>query len=509
MVNRLVSADSATGALPAVVVYRQQKMFGFSSTAYSTLQEALTAGAGSVVHVAPGTYNINSTLVIPANTRVRGSYATVNVQNQNATAVSVGDGASIDGLNISGLGSDYVAGDNPKSVGFDVSGKTGVRLTNLLITRVAGASIRALGAKNLAIDKVTIRGVGASTITANDGGPCWGIYLDVLSGSNTTGVQITNTEISDVCQGIIAGIGVTQLTIAFNYIHDVQGQHAMYLQNGTGLCVLGNKIERINYNGIKVQLAQNSPGDSSGTTIANNLVYSTGDNGVILYSTDPALNAKLRNVTVSGNTLDGCARGLFFGSLRGFTVTGNVVKSSGQHGLQFQDCQDGEVNLGSVLEPGRMGLLLSAISNGSNARVHFRGGQIRNPGAASVLNATYGIQYSDGSDITFDGIDISADHGKMDRGILVGSTADQGSSIWRFITVGGATAAAAHFRAGPVAVREFTGNSFSAMINSPANLTTTAAPPAGGAAALPATPLGYATFLIGGVERRVPYYAMA
>ena len=104
-------------------------------------------------------------------------------------------------------------------------------------------------------------------------------------------------------QGVISGVSVTDLRVVNNNIHDIPGQHGLYIQSGSRTVIMGNAIRNCGLNGIKFQLQASATADSYGLTITGNTVDTTGDQGIILTTTDNSVARMFYDVTVVGNTV--------------------------------------------------------------------------------------------------------------------------------------------------------------------------------------------------------------
>lgn len=485
---------------------------GFSVAAYGAagdgvtddtdaIQLAIDAGAGGVVYFPSGSYVISGNLSVPANTAVTAGAgrATITQTALNTAAMTIGSGCSVSGINFVGRGAaGYAAGSETNEVLLFVENATGATVRDCKFTQVGSSAVKVFGSTGVLLTGLTIVGPGSPTITASDGF-CYGVYL-----STSSRVTVTNCDISELCQGVIAALTVTDLTLTNSTIYNIRGQHGVYLQNGNGVKISGLNIYNTALTGIKVQIYESSADDSEGTTISDVTIRNAASDAIIFDNTDALLTRKFFGVSITGVVAVDCLRGVYVKCGRGVVVSDVTIINCGREGVTFIDCWDTLCSGVNIVTAGYSGIRLGGITNGTNARVTIRDCQIRNPGQANVASNLYGVYVVAGtSDITIDGLFVSANNGFMVHGVFF-EGGDQ--ATFTFIN-SDVTGSAVSVRGLASGVKRWHNNKLSGSILSITGLTTTTAPAAGGAGALPATPLGYYVVNVAGVDRKVPYYA--
>lgn len=466
------------------------------------IQTAITAASGKSLFFPPGSYKIAGNLNVPENTVVVGSRATITQTAVNTIAMTITTGCSVQGIDFVGRGAaGYNASSETSEICLLVSNATGATVRDCKITGVASAGIKVQGSTDVKVTRLTIVGPGSPTIAAGDG-VCYGVYVD-----NSSRVTVTDCDISELCQGVISSITVTDFVLADSTIYNIRGQHGFYLQNGNGLKVSGLNIYTTNLNGGKVQIIAASTSDSTGMSITDVTVRGSGSDAIILQNTDTALTYKFAHVSISGIVASNCNRGVNVRNVRGGTVSDIFVFNATADAVTITDCWDLTVSNINVNIAGQNGIRVGTVTNGSNQRLTISDTQIRNPGQANVASNQYGIFVQDAADLTIDNLVVTATNTTMVHGLFF-AAGDQATFTLMNSDISGSTAGL------PVSVRglaadmkRWHNNKLSGTIQNITGLTTTTAPAAGGAGALPATPLGYYKVNVAGVDRQVAFYA--
>lgn len=219
-----------------------------------------------------------------------------------------------------------------------------------VITNHAGGGIRwgagGAGAKNFRITNNTIQGIGG-------GAPPLKIqYLDarsdfaVSSGGGTTsadeGLIITGNDISGHVLGIGAGgrndTNAPGIIIDSNRIHDIPGQHGIYLASASKVVISNNVIQDIAALGLKNQI--DDPGyTANSTSVTNNVIANCGQSGINIV-TASAPGAKHINVNIIGNTVkDVSDIGINCRESEEVNIEGNNVEDCGTFGIFLTNCQ--------------------------------------------------------------------------------------------------------------------------------------------------------------------------
>ncbi|WP_323100604.1 right-handed parallel beta-helix repeat-containing protein [Intrasporangium sp. YIM S08009] len=403
-----------------------------------------------------GSFSVSSGLMVPAGVYLDASQATITQTASNAVTLTLGSGSTLFGGQFIGKGTDYVAGSSPLAMGVSVAADN-VTISQTRFTNFSGAAIRLSGTAGVRIVGVTIVGVGPG-ISSGVGSPGFGI---LLSGGNSY-VGINDVDISGTSQGIIGSLTDTHVMIDGSHIHDIRGQHGVYLQNGTGVNIAGLDLRSIPLNGLKIQLSAASAGDSVATSITGVTADSCGDVAVSLNNTASDLRSakKFRAVTVSNVTATNCGRGLYLGSVRGGTISNVAVYNCMLDGLTILDSHDVEGTALVVDTCGRVGLRFSSTTGSSQDRIRLSGVRIHNAGNKNVARNIYGVYVAQGSNITLDGLVVTATNRFMQYGLFLASTVarDQRTFALRNADLSGDTGSSARFQNPRTTVKDWGNN---------------------------------------------------
>lgn len=466
------------------------------------IQSTISAAAGKVVFLPPGSYKIAGNLNVPADTIIAGGggRATITQTAVNTVAMTVASRCSVLGVNFVGRGAaGYNAATETNEVLLFIENAAGATVRDCKFTQVGSSGVKVFGSSGVLLSGLTIVGPGSPTIAASDG-VGYGIYL-----SGSSRVTVTNCDISELCQGVIAALTVTDLTLTSSTIYNIRGQHGFYLQNGNGLVVSALNVYNTTLNGGKVQLSASSTADSVGLSVTDLVVRGSGSDAFLLDNTDAALTRKFVGVNIAGIVATNCNRGVNIRNVRGAVVSDIVVINSSADAVTIADTHDLVLTNLNVNGAGRNGIRIAPVTNGSTARITVRDSQIRNPANANVAGEQQGVYCLDSTtaDLTIDGLVVTATNTFMVYGVFFGA-GDQASFTLTNSDISGSAVSVRGLASG---MKRWHNNKLSGTIQNITGLTTTTAPAAGGAGALPATPLGYYVVNVAGVDRKVPYYA--
>lgn len=425
----------------------------------TALNAALAStSAGAVVTLEPGkTYAVGSSVILPSAAVLNLNGAKL-LQKKPApfAMVKPASGSAIVNGQLIGLGTDYVPGQaSPQAIGVDINGATRVRMSDLFLGNVAGAAVRFTSALSCTWDNVEVAGVAAygTTISALDNA-CYGFYI----GGGCSRLAGERTHIHDSSIGLIQSLDNSYLQLTDTDVHDIPGQHGIYLQCDTGLVVQGADLRNINLNGVKLQMGALFSSDLLGSHFQSINAENCGDVGLSINNTDPALTYKHRNVVVDGLTASGCGRAFYIGSVRGGSV-GQIEAFNTLHAaITVLDTQDVEFWSLASETSGEQGLFVSSVANGSNQRLTFRDTRVDNAANANVANTQYGVHVGQGSDITLDELRVTASNGTMTYGLFNSDAVGQPSMAVRNAKLSGDTGTSARLAAGPVALGEWRNN---------------------------------------------------
>jgi parallel beta-helix repeat protein len=451
-------AGSATaGALSAT--YEAQAAAPSGGDDRATLNALLAANVGKVVRLQRGaTYTVSDQIAVSSGTTIEGNAATITQTGTNKVTIDIaGSNVTVRNLRLAGKATDYVSGGAVTAVGINVGTSSAVRLEGLRLTGHAGAGVKIVNSTDVTVDRCTIVG---TTPGAGDGTQM-GVYVD----SSAARVTVSNCDISATAQGVISGVSVTDLRVVNNNIHDIPGQHGLYIQSGTRTVIMGNAIRNCGLNGIKFQLQTSATADSYGLTITGNVVDTTGDQGIILTTTDAAVTRMFYDVTITGNVVrNPASSGIYLDAVSRANVIGNIIDNADLHGIYITRASDLVIASTVIEDVARVGIFL----NTGAERVHMRDNRINNPAGANFASTQYGIYILAGDAHLLDGNQITADNGFMVYGIFFGA-GGQASSTWRNNRVSGATAYGARLIAA-TAVRAWTNNDLSGTTGRVLNL---------------------------------------
>jgi hypothetical protein len=436
------AAQRAIGTYASGAKFKQEIYYGTGTTDQTTAVNNYLAQSSPLgVKKLVGPITVSDLLTAPANTYVDASSATITQTGTSKTTLKLNAGCTLQGGTFIGKGTDYVAGGSPVAIGIDVGittggFTTGVQIRNVTLQNFSGAAVRGRNTQGLVIAGCTIVGVGTPTITNGDGGSCSGILID----NGAVETVIRDNDISAVCLGVTSGLTVGRMSIVDNLIHDVPGQHGIYIQNGTNVVINSNVVRTCFYNAIKVQLSVSSTADSVGMTITGNVCESAGDTGIVLINTATDLSAakKFRGVTVSGNTASNCLRGFYFASVQGGVFANLTAYNSTTDAFTMLDCKNILASNWLADTCGRLGVRLTSTTGSAQDRISFRGVRIKDPAGAGLANNIYGFYLLQGTNVEIDGLVVTSTNTLMQYGLFV-AAADSSTYLIRNSYVDNAT----------------------------------------------------------------------
>ena len=215
---------------------------------YTALAAALAAATPGTTILLRGAYSTSDTLTIAdAGVVIDGYGATLTQTGTNKPTILVNSVANvtIQGLSLGGLGSETPWAEEATTrnavAAIQLTAATNAKILNCRMTNHAGGSIFLSGAcSGIVITGNTIVGMTVAVITEGDNGHDACIDGEALSVGKTD-ILISDNDLSGHCFGILLP-GVIDLTITGNSIHDIPGQHGIYLTNGGDQAITGNSI---------------------------------------------------------------------------------------------------------------------------------------------------------------------------------------------------------------------------------------------------------------------------
>lgn len=327
--NKVADAASATRvALNSTYA----KGVNVAPGANAVANDALLANAAAQAAIlgAPlipkGTFPLTVPLALPAGTRLQGQAATFQQTTALTPPVTIATAnVTVEGLTLQGLTTDYV---DSGSV-YDAAGiSLGVGASNVIIRgcRVTGFAGCGVNVHNVITGSLLIAdnvftGPGSAYITTTN--HMYGAGVRLISGN---GAHVINNDISGFAQGVRATTGLTDLRIAGNRIHDIPGQHGLYLGGQKRATIVDNQIRSTGLDGIKMALDPAGP-DAEDNIISGNVITLAGNHGLHIAnsgfgSADPA---RLRRTLIQGNIVtDPASEGIYADSLVDSTISGNT-----------------------------------------------------------------------------------------------------------------------------------------------------------------------------------------
>ncbi|PZG17798.1 hypothetical protein C1I95_14710 [Micromonospora craterilacus] len=379
---------------------------------------------------------ISGSVTVPSGARIDGSRGRVT-QTANLSNTFVVANASdvvLRNVRATGLGTDYV----PSSAVFAASA---VNITgasrNVLIDGCDFRSFAGVG--------VNIGGTAADVRVVNSRlqGPGPGIIqpvdhnygMGVVGHQNSSAWAVIGCDISHYAQGVNSG-DCTDVRIIGNYLHDMTGQHGIYLDATINLVIADNIIRDTGLQGIKVQLANTTNGiDIDHVTITGNVITASGSHGILLTKAISG-GRQVRRVTVTGNSISTAGAGgdgINLIGVHGAVVSSNVIHNA-RHGLSATDCVGLTIGLNRLSSLQQNGVLLTATSD-----VDVVGNRITDPAVDDILAGEFGIFVTGAcSNVKIDGNTVSDANGRMRYGLYL-NTPNQGTVVVRNNDLTGAT----------------------------------------------------------------------
>lgn len=410
------------------------------------LQTFLNLNAGRKVRLSPGAlYSVAGSLTVPAGTRIDMQGATITqTASMSPIFTTSADGCAVAGGMLIGKASDYAdtTATYPCAAVRATSGAKRVRLIGCDVRGFAGAAVYATDAVGVTVRDCTIVGVGAGggagsyTFTPAVSKDNAGVIFD----GSTTAVWVVDNDISYTCQGVLGGQGTSDVTVRGNRIHDIGGQHGVYLNQVVGACIDGNKVRRAQGAGIKVQTQSGAP-DCTGVAVTGNVVDTVGANGIIF--TCATGSSRHRAVTVTGNTVSSAANdGIVLEFVEGGQCSGNLVNGA-RTGIRVTDVVRVGVRSNQVHNTTQDGILVQALTF-ATSRVTVGQNDVTDSGTANLAASEFGIRVAEAggaatvTNVALDGNQVNDALGNV-RYLIYVSTASQATFSFRGNTGSGAT----------------------------------------------------------------------
>lgn len=378
------------------------------------LQSALNASLYVDLGDARRKYKISGALTLRTGHIIRANGAEIR-QVTNNTEIFNAEGKSditIMGVIGRGVGTDYLDSDSSRSV-FLYCGTTGSRI-HVHFCKLYGFSyttVRGRSNSHLHFTHNYVEGPGSPTLTAVTSSRCYGFLAD----SGCSYVVCEQNEITKVAQGVRIE-QVTSFSVSDNDIHDLTGQHGIYL--GTGLndgTVQFNRIRTVSLIGIKLQ-AQNTTSDNRRISISDNTITGCGDQGILTCNGagSTSQTQKNRGVTIKGNTIrTTTGTGINVQNTIGAVVIGNTVDGAAFSGISLSASSRVTVAENIVENCGQSGIRDEVAST----QILVLRNQVRDCATANAVGDRFGIYVQDMTEWTISGNVISDSAARMQYGI--------------------------------------------------------------------------------------------
>lgn len=419
-----------------------------------------------------GHFRIQAALPVVGNIEVRSLGAVIEQTAHSKSIFTVdGNGTKITGVGMQGIPGDWVNSSTVySSLGIHVlATASNVALSGCSIIGVAGAGIQIEdGAINVDMDNNIIIGPGSGVIGHDTAGQFSAGIRPLGSGSWSA----EKNDISGYAQGIVAGAPSNQRIIG-NQIHDLPGQHGLYLKLGSGSVVEGNLIWNTGIDGMKYSIEQV---DATDIVINGNVFRELGGRGIAVINTELTGHPELRGrrIIISNNVVTDCGLSSNSDAINvdhgvGVAVFGNLIFNSGRHGINVDISTQIEVLNNWIFGAKQNGIILNRTSD-----FELGYNRIKNAGSALVASNQNGIQITGSDQTNFPTTDgmirgnvITDANAKMQYGVHVGS-GDQANIDFLHNITRGATSAGFRGLSG-IAARSFYGNQFGTIVAPPSN----------------------------------------
>lgn len=299
------------------------------------LRAAVSAGRLIDFGRASDTYKVSDSITPQSNSELYFNGALLVQTTANKQIFNLDGLSSIRAIGgrFQGVGTDFINVGGLRSA-FRAIAATNIFIDGCRFDGFADSALTITAASNVFFTNNVVVGPAAS-IAAGDG-TCAGVVV----GNGCTNIQIRGNNISGTCQGVSSGNGCTSVVVANNNIHDIPGQHGVYMGAGcVALSITGNTIKSTNLQGIKVQNSDSYAFYADSISITGNTIKSTGSHGIIVSNTTASPVYLLRNVAITGNTIDTTTLddGINLTGCSGVNVSGNVINGPNRDGIRFSD----------------------------------------------------------------------------------------------------------------------------------------------------------------------------
>lgn len=309
---------------------------GVAATDTAALQAAFTAASDGDVLLLRGDFVTDAALAATVSgVTIRGHGATITQATTTTKTINVSsDRVTIEGIHFIGLGTeDPWDGTSYNGVaGVFINGVDHVTVDRCRFTNHAGASVMVDNScDGLRVTNNTIAGMGSGVISAGENGSDAGIRSSE-TGDTKDATLITGNNISGHAFGLLLQNG-DGVVINDNVIHDIPGQHGMYITQGGDMTINGNVVIDCEDIGIKIQ-NKTAADNEAVITISGNSIARVGEAGISVALTAPNTANTANNVSITANNIyDAGTHGMYLTWINELMVAGNRIRKCANSGI--------------------------------------------------------------------------------------------------------------------------------------------------------------------------------
>lgn len=295
--------------------------------------------SGGTIFLPPGVYITNTYI----NLQQPGAH----VLGYGAKIVQIGsaqlgilvngvDEVTIEGLWLyNGLKNGGWTGGAVNVLGIRLYNASDCKISNCRVENWGEGQISLLGTSNHnTVQNCRLIGVGSAGGLVGGSDFNFGIYGET---NGLASCQFLNNEISDAVHGIFLANDWTDTLIQGNNIHDMIGQHGVYVDGGKNLRILSNVVHSVAGSGIKVQITSGTTADCTNLVIEGNTVDGPGGTGILVIPATTGLTYRFKSPVISGNAVHNCGQdGILFDQADNFLVSNNTVNTATEYGIRTQ-----------------------------------------------------------------------------------------------------------------------------------------------------------------------------
>lgn len=337
-----------------------------------------------------GTYKISNTIsrtgLQDAVVYGQGARIIQTGANKKSLSLVTPNNVEIFGLQFVGKGTEHNGASTSYNgvAGVHFDAPTNVSVHDCVLKNHAGGAIRWITSANgLRIYDNFIAGIGAAGgIVANDNNGDFAIGSFSSTGGDNS-ILVARNDVSAHCFGIGLARG-SGCVIADNVIHDIPGQHGMYLSQQSNLAVVGNVIQTVALEGMKDQLSGTGL-TASDILVSGNKISDCGGSGINVGATSTSTSCFVDRVSIVGNHIYRPGTyGVTVGTgVRGAVIANNSIWSAGAYGI-FADASNGVIR-GNYVKNANWNGILAQLSDDTEIRDNIIEDAVLNVEAGGAL----------------------------------------------------------------------------------------------------------------------------